>query len=181
MLLTSTRFLTCMYRDNCPKSPIPELFIVFLVIEGILFGLFTLCMIGDQMTVITTNQTQIDRMKNKKYLIQTEVHEVFGTPSNISFLWSWFIPVPTSFPSHVRDIILGFRVIGGNVSNLGEEEKPLLNNSALTPTKEVMMKDMGSNSSAEEDQLAEALYNNSSSMNALRPRAKRKVILCYFF
>lgn len=177
MLLTCTRFLICIYRDDCNKSPIPELFLVFLVIEGILFGLFTLCMIGDQMTVITTNQTQIDRLKNKKYDIQTEVHEVFGTPSHVPFLWSWFIPVPTAFPHHVRDIIMGFRLI----NERKEEENPLLGSSSTGSgimMTEAVLNRSNDSSTSEEDKLAEALYKNTNlntSSNSLRPRSKRKV------
>eukprot|EP01033_Poteriospumella_lacustris_P011073 gene11073-7878_t len=187
MLLTCSRFLICVYRDNCQESPIPELFLVFLVIEGILFGLFTLCMIGDQMTVIMTNQTQIDRLKNKKYDIQTEVHEVFGTPSRVSFLWSWFMPVPTSFPHHVRDIIMGFRMLNDN----REEENPLLGSAAAASGAGIMMTETaygqagatgnkgtagGLESAAEEDQLAESLFATPGSSNSLRPRIKRKVV-----
>lgn len=36
------------------------------MVEAFLFGLFTLCMIGDQWTTISTNTTQIDRLKAAK-------------------------------------------------------------------------------------------------------------------
>lgn len=174
LLLTASRFLICIYYSDCRESPIPELFLVFLVIEGILFGLFTLCMIGDQMTVIITNQTQIDRLKNKKYDIQTEIHEVFGTPSQASFLWSWFIPAPTIFPHHVRDIILGFQLIN-NEHGAGEEEKQSLLGKQLTSNSNGKNTHQDISNSSEEDKLAESLFANSSS-SALRPRSKRKAM-----
>lgn len=87
-----------------------QLVVVMLVVESALFGLFTLCMMGDQMTTVMTNQTQIDRLKNKRYEYQTEVNEVFGTPVAIRFKWDWLTPTRTIFPSHVRDIIYGFRL-----------------------------------------------------------------------
>ncbi len=41
-----------------------------LLVEAILFGLFTMCMMADQSESISTNQTQIDRLKNEKFEIQ---------------------------------------------------------------------------------------------------------------
>ena len=43
---------------------------MFLFIESILFGMFTLCMLGDQLSSLRTNQTQIDRLKNEKHEIK---------------------------------------------------------------------------------------------------------------
>lgn len=141
-----------------------------MMIEGVLFGLFTLCMIGDQMTVIITNQTQIDRLKNKKFDIQTDVHEVFGTPSQASFAWSWLIPTPTNFPHHVRDIILGFQILDNDYGG-GEEEKLLLGKQLSTDSNS---SENHHNTNSSEDNLAESLYANSSS-SAPRPHSKWKV------
>lgn len=130
LVLTSARYLLCTWRDDCGE-PTEHLMVIFLVIEAILFGLFTLCMMGDQYTVVATNQTQIDRLKNKKYAYQVEVNEVLGTPSQSPFQWQWLLPVPTVFPPHVKDIIYGFRVDAEE----NEEHNPLLstatNNAAL--------------------------------------------------
>ena len=43
---------------------------IVLLVEAILFGLFTLCMMADQSEAISSNQTQIDRLKNEKHDIQ---------------------------------------------------------------------------------------------------------------
>jgi hypothetical protein len=54
-----------------------------LLVESILFGLFTLCMMADQFDSVSSNQTQIDRLKNERHMIQTEINEVFGSPSHV--------------------------------------------------------------------------------------------------
>lgn len=64
-------------------GPSDALFVLMLLVEAILFGLFTLCMMADQLDSVTSNQTQIDRLKNQRHKIQTEINEVFGTPSQI--------------------------------------------------------------------------------------------------
>lgn len=56
-----------------------------LLVEAILFGLFTLCMMADQLDSVTSNQTQIDRLKNQKHIIQSDINEVFGTPSQLKY------------------------------------------------------------------------------------------------
>jgi hypothetical protein len=48
-------------------TPEQGLFVILLLVESILFGLFTLCMMGDQASVVTTNQTQIDKLKNQRH------------------------------------------------------------------------------------------------------------------
>ena len=51
----------------CANSLHPEniVFIILLCIESFLFGLFTLCMLCDQINSVVTNQTYIDRLKDK--------------------------------------------------------------------------------------------------------------------
>jgi hypothetical protein len=56
---------------------------MMLLVEAILFGLFTLCMLADQIDSVTSNQSQIDRLKNQKHTTQAEVNEVFGTPRHV--------------------------------------------------------------------------------------------------
>lgn len=36
-------------------------------IQAMLFGLFTMCMVCDQWEVVSTNQTQIDRLKGETH------------------------------------------------------------------------------------------------------------------
>ena len=92
----------------CPGTPGDAVFLVGLLVEGILFGLFTLCMLADQSETITSNRTQIDRLKNERHDIQEEINEVFGTPSNGKCHCSWFLPTQVDFPSTFRDKIFGY-------------------------------------------------------------------------
>lgn len=63
LILTIGKFVSCIYRE-CPQQPADQhILIIFLLVESILFGLFTLCMLGDQLTTINSNMTQIDRLK----------------------------------------------------------------------------------------------------------------------
>lgn len=86
------------------------LFVLFLFVESMLFGLFTLCMLGDQLYALKSNQTQIDKLKNQKHDIKVEVNEVCGTPQELNFHWSWFLPIPVSFSEMVREKVLGYRM-----------------------------------------------------------------------
>ena len=58
-------------------QPLPDyvcpMQVVMLLVEAILFGLFTICMMADQSESISTNQTQIDRLKKEKFDIQVEI------------------------------------------------------------------------------------------------------------
>jgi hypothetical protein len=83
---------------------------MFLVIEALLFGLFTMCMMGDQATTVFTNQTQIDRLKNFKHMVEVEVNEVFGSPINQRFSVGWLWPIAVTFEGVLKDAILGYRL-----------------------------------------------------------------------
>jgi len=61
-----------MVRDRC-GTPDENLLTVFLLVESILFGLFTFCMMSDQWSSLSTNQTHIDRLKNQKHEIQVRL------------------------------------------------------------------------------------------------------------
>ena len=51
------------------------------MLEAILFGLFTLCMLCDQCAILTTNETKIDRLKGERHAAPTVVNEIFGEVS----------------------------------------------------------------------------------------------------
>jgi len=97
------------YSKEC-GTPNETLSTIFLLVESILFGLFTFCMMSDQASAIADNQTQIDRLKNEKHEVKSAVNEVFGTPSEVSCSWWWIIPVPVEFPESVRDVVRGYRL-----------------------------------------------------------------------
>lgn len=92
----------------CPGTPGDAVYLVAVLVEAILFGLFTLCMLADQSETITSNQTQIDRLKNERHDIQEEINEVCGTPANVKCDKSWFLPTQINFPAKFKDKIYGY-------------------------------------------------------------------------
>jgi hypothetical protein len=109
--------------------------VIFLVVESILFGLFTLCMLGDQLSAIGSNQTQIDRLKGTKHNYQMEVNEVCGSARGVKCHHTWFIPTAVKFAEGViRDKVLGYRLLHGSGGSAGgaaegsdeEEFSPLM-------------------------------------------------------
>lgn len=89
-----------------------NLLVIFLVIEAVLFGLFTCCMMLDQYTVVSTNTTAIDRLKGEYHQVvashRHDVNEVFGGKDG-RFRLDWFLPVPAAFPSSIASDLLGYR------------------------------------------------------------------------
>ena len=83
----------------------------FLFAEAVLFGLFTLCMMGDQSSSVFTNHTQIDRLKNVQHDTIADYNEVFAARSDSPFQLEWILPNPTMFPAAPdirRDKIFGY-------------------------------------------------------------------------
>jgi palmitoyltransferase len=110
-----------------------NIMIIFLLLESLLFGLFTLCMMGDQTTVLSNNQTQIDKLKGDKHEGVEGFNEVFGCDSDVKFRYDWVLPVPTTFPDQaIKDQVMGYRMLGP-----GEVEKKSRNGSRdASPHKE---------------------------------------------
>jgi hypothetical protein len=114
--------------------------------------MFTLCMCADQIPSITTNETQIDRLKNQRHEIQTDVNEVFGTPGHVTFSLGWLTPAPAFFPESCRHLIYGYCVDrdergAGEEGAGGDEDEPLDMDSELVPLTRVE----GSSSQASDD------------------------------
>jgi len=134
MVLVLIKYISCInggYR--CHSGASHQLLVIFLVVESILFGLFTLCMLGDQVSAIQSNQTQIDRLKNTKATTyQNEVNEVCGSARTERFQWQWLLPIKVHFESaNIRDRVLGYRLQSGNSSGDSENEEfnPLMDGS----------------------------------------------------
>lgn len=130
LILMLAKFILCSSRDDeCGGDASSFLITVFLVMEGLLFGLFTICMLGDQMSSVYTNQTQIDRLKNTKFEHLAEINEVCGGSPHVSFSWSWLWPTPLTFKNpDLHERVHGFR------TEDGEEMSPLLVASAVHGT-----------------------------------------------
>jgi len=98
---------------ECDLSTGSHVMLFILLLEAILFGLFTMCMMCDQWSVVLTSATKIDRLKNEKNGVsQTKrdvcmnLNEVFGGEPRFSLTWLFPTEVRFSRPEHVY----GFRV-----------------------------------------------------------------------
>jgi len=103
-----------------------------LVVEAVLFGLFTSCMMCDQASVVTSNMTHIDRLKGDAAGTAVSGHiEVFGlnikreSSDGTKFRPDWLSPfAQVCFPSSLQEEIMGFckpcRDLGGRQN--GETE-----------------------------------------------------------
>lgn len=90
-----------------------------VVIECLLFGLFTMCMMCDQSSVVLTSMTQIDRYKARKEGLEVarssllvNLSEVFGgDPYKCSPLsiFVWLVPVAPKF--FQEENMMGFRLL----------------------------------------------------------------------
>eukprot|EP00540_Astrosyne_radiata_P018692 CAMPEP_0116866398 /NCGR_PEP_ID=MMETSP0418-20121206/25999_1 /TAXON_ID=1158023 /ORGANISM="Astrosyne radiata, Strain 13vi08-1A" /LENGTH=175 /DNA_ID=CAMNT_0004502013 /DNA_START=131 /DNA_END=658 /DNA_ORIENTATION=+ len=100
----------------CLDRPTDLISILGLVVEAVLFGLFTSCMMVDQWDVVMTNVTHIDRLKGDRMHDGTRrvagVAEVFGLSKgrpDTAFRWDWISPFARAcFPDSIRDEILGY-------------------------------------------------------------------------
>jgi hypothetical protein len=110
MILVIAKYISCSVGTHHCTDPAEQLIVIFLVVEGLLFGLFTLCMLGDQMSSVYSNQTQIDRLKGTKYEQHGEVNEVCGGPIHSNFQFHWLWPEPVNFKNQeLHEQIYGFR------------------------------------------------------------------------
>lgn len=98
----------------CEKhTGMDTLCMVLLGVEAFFFGMFTMCMICDQSTVLTTGQTQIDHHKLKRVLRKDEV-KITTTSENLSLVFGgdgkpsikWLIPIDVRWKQPER--IFGF-------------------------------------------------------------------------
>lgn len=124
MLLVLAKYIICIGGGHkCHSTPRNHFLVIFLVVESILFGLFTLCMLGDQLSAIGSNQTQIDRLKGTKHNYQMEVNEVCGSARGVKCHHTWFIPTAVKFAEGViRDKVLGYRLLHGSGGSAGGAE-----------------------------------------------------------
>jgi len=150
--LVTTRFLVCLGSHSeaahdanatghghhhsrlrtmhCLDEPTHLLNIVGLVVESILFGLFTTCMMCDQWDVVKHGMTHIDRLKGGDLMLSKDrvsgTTEVFGMGTTMKraqerFRSDWLSPFASvCFPESVRDDIYGFCRPCGSRSECGE-------------------------------------------------------------
>jgi len=125
LALVVIRFSTCRHNyrryrhadadpdEACLDKPTQLLTILGLLIEAVLFGMFTSCMMFDQQDVIFSKLTHIDRMKGITASGSIAgINEVFGIgrfEGDTRFQLHWLSPFKkVCFPASVRDEIMGF-------------------------------------------------------------------------
>jgi palmitoyltransferase len=112
---------------HCTPSPGGRVLLPLLVLECVLFGIFTFCLAWDQMTVALTNMTAIDRLKKERPLQRggvaaserasgsgsstrcANLREVFGV-GRCSPLW--LLPLAAHFPECYWQRLTGYAVAG---------------------------------------------------------------------
>ena len=124
MTLVIARFVNCMghidKHEPCLDKPTHLLSLIGLVVESMLFGMFTCCMMIDQWDVVLTKVTHIDRLKGEIQQDDSEgaggINEVFGIGIGnkkknraSSFRLDWLSPFTrVCFPDSMKDDIMGF-------------------------------------------------------------------------
>lgn len=131
MSLVVFRFMVCMQNSphhhghrrsmHCFDRPTDLLYILGLVVESLLFGLFTSCMMVDQWDVVVSNVTHIDKLKGESGGDRVAgLTEVFGMLKGnaTSPRWDWMSPFArVCFPTGLKDEIMGYcRPCGGGSS-----------------------------------------------------------------
>mmetsp|Transcript_24940 Transcript_24940/g.36936 ORF Transcript_24940/g.36936 Transcript_24940/m.36936 type:complete len:362 (+) Transcript_24940:91-1176(+) len=119
--LVVARFVECIghieKHEPCLDEPTHLLSLIGLIVESMLFGMFTCCMVIDQWDVVSTNVTHIDRLKGETFMEDVEgragIHEVFGAGvgkgKKSGFRPDWLSPfVKVCFPEHMENDIMGF-------------------------------------------------------------------------
>ncbi|CAN0331572.1 unnamed protein product, partial [Discosporangium mesarthrocarpum] len=109
LALVIGRVMSCISGARGCGDPGMNLLVVFLVLEAILFGMFTMCMVMDQWEVVATNQTQIDRLKGEVHTAPVvDINEVFGGGGR-RFRIDWLLPTKVVFPADVWEEVMGYR------------------------------------------------------------------------
>ena len=136
LALVTYRFATCMNKLTGPKcmsgNGMDYIYVSLLVLEAILFGMFTACMITDQWPGVTTGVSQIDKLKGEdgsKSEASHDFNEIFGGDRGVTL--EWFLPVGFHFPESIKDEVFGYCVPCSSSSTeqaCGEDEDniPLL-------------------------------------------------------
>mmetsp|Transcript_16357 Transcript_16357/g.25671 ORF Transcript_16357/g.25671 Transcript_16357/m.25671 type:complete len:346 (-) Transcript_16357:1207-2244(-) len=96
-------------EQQCVTSVLGGVLMLVVVVEAILFGLFTMCMMCDQWSVVLTATTQIDRLKGEQKRrrgVCENLNEVFGGEPRFSFMWL----LPTAVKFNKPETVFGYRV-----------------------------------------------------------------------
>eukprot|EP00529_Nitzschia_sp_RCC80_P024135 CAMPEP_0113463834 /NCGR_PEP_ID=MMETSP0014_2-20120614/12875_1 /TAXON_ID=2857 /ORGANISM="Nitzschia sp." /LENGTH=449 /DNA_ID=CAMNT_0000355867 /DNA_START=535 /DNA_END=1882 /DNA_ORIENTATION=+ /assembly_acc=CAM_ASM_000159 len=85
-----------------------------LFVVSVVFGIFTSCMLCEQIDAIKTNRSKIARMKmsvggqgTELSRVTEEFNEMFGGRSQ-QVAWHWFVPLDVEFPRGMDKVVLGY-------------------------------------------------------------------------
>lgn len=109
LLLVIVRIMVCR-EDSCSVAKHHLGWTIGLVVTAVLFGLFTMCMLCDQLHSISTNTTGIDRLKGhaagSNSNLRANLAEVFGGEPTDGFSLMWLLPTPIRYPD--TEALTGF-------------------------------------------------------------------------
>ncbi|BFZ19637.1 hypothetical protein BsWGS_22676 [Bradybaena similaris] len=98
LYLAVSHFINCVGRDwkGCSgmSPPATTIFLIFLIFEGMLFGIFTGIMFATQMSAVCSDETGIEQLKKEERERRSRwlsMKAVFGHPFSIR----WFSPFST--------------------------------------------------------------------------------------
>lgn len=95
------RFISCTNSlKTCSMSGGQTVLCVLVFIEAVIFGLFTIIMLYDQLSAIFENTPGIDQLQNRVGVKRGKYEsllDVFGEP----FSWRWWLPL--DLPRKIRD------------------------------------------------------------------------------
>lgn len=96
LVLTIRQILVCTENEwhDCTFLPVASaiLLMIFLVFEGLLFGIFTLVMFCSQVSSIVKDETGIENLKKERVVKKTTVYENLQDVFGGYFSISWFSP-----------------------------------------------------------------------------------------
>ncbi|XP_037086114.1 palmitoyltransferase ZDHHC3-like [Pollicipes pollicipes] len=107
LVLAVNQFVTCFHHEwrtcSAHTPPATVVLLLFLIFEGVLFGIFTLVMLGSQIQAIWTDETGIETLKKEEVRWERQsrwksLQTVFGR-----FSASWFSPF-TRPPLHGKAV-----------------------------------------------------------------------------
>ena len=107
---------------HCQKRPENVLFITLLFVESALFGLFTMCMLCDQVHSVMTNTTYIDRLKEKPNhrrvggYWKNFFHHMSEVVGDKPKFFDWFLPTKPEW--HDMESLYGFCMPGSERSRI---------------------------------------------------------------
>ncbi|KAK0040692.1 palmitoyltransferase ZDHHC3 isoform X2 [Biomphalaria pfeifferi] len=98
LYMAISHFIFCVSKDwkGCSgmSPPATTIFLIFLIFEGMLFGIFTGIMFGTQMSAVCSDETGIEQLKKEEREPRSRwlsMKSVFGHPFSIH----WFSPFST--------------------------------------------------------------------------------------